>query len=124
MSIVDAAGEPLRKALASKPLVVKPNRSELAKTLDTPIESDAAFRDAIKQLIALGPSWAVVTRRQGRRGRLGRRDILARALAEGEAINPIGSGDALAAGLASAISRGQRLPERVSWPSPAARRTR
>src|SRR5688500_16233511 len=61
MTIVDAAGEPLRRALGSKPLVVKPNRSELAKTLATPIESDAAFRDAIRQLIALGPAWAVIT---------------------------------------------------------------
>jgi tagatose 6-phosphate kinase len=111
MSIVDASGEPLRKALASKPLVVKPNRSELAKTLDTPIESDAALRDSIKQLIALGPTWAVVT--QGRDGAI---------ISDGEqfwrvrspqvkAINPIGSGDSLAAGLASAISRGQRLPD-------------
>jgi tagatose 6-phosphate kinase len=111
ISIVDAAGEPLRRALASKPLVVKPNRSELAKTLDTPIESEAAFRDAIRQLVAQGPSWAVIT--EGKAGAV---------VSDGEtfwrvrspkvdAINPIGSGDALAAGLASAIARGQRLPE-------------
>ena len=111
MSIVDAAGEPLRKALASKPLAVKPNRSELAKTLDTPIESDAALRDAIKQLIALGPAWAVVT--EGKAGAVvsdGEKFWRVRS-PKVEAINPIGSGDALAAGLASAISRGQRLPE-------------
>jgi tagatose 6-phosphate kinase len=111
MTIVDAAGEPLRRALASKPLIVKPNRSELAKTLDTPIESDPAFREAIKQLIDSGPAWAVVT--EGKAGAI---------VSDGEefwrvrspkvdAINPIGSGDALAAGLASAISRGQHLPE-------------
>ena len=111
MTIVDAAGEPLRRALASKPLVVKPNRAELAKTLDTPIESEAAFRDAIRQLVGQGPSWAVVT--EGKAGAV---------VSDGQtfwrvrspkvaAINPIGSGDALAAGLASAISRGQRLPE-------------
>jgi tagatose 6-phosphate kinase len=111
ISIVDAAGEPLRRALASKPLVVKPNRSELAKTLDTPIESEAAFRDAIRQLVAQGPSWAVIT--EGKAGAV---------VSDGEtfwrvrspkvdAINPIGSGDALAAGLASAIARGQGLPE-------------
>ena len=111
ISIVDAAGEPLRRALASKPLVVKPNRAELAKTLDTPIESDAAFRDAIKQLIAQGPSWAVVT--EGKAGAVvsdGETFWRVRS-PKVEAINPIGSGDALAAGLASAISRGQRLPE-------------
>jgi tagatose 6-phosphate kinase len=111
MSIVDASGEPLAKALASKPLVVKPNRAELARTLDAPIESDGALRDAIKQLVARGTTWAVVT--QGKDGAV---------VSDGEqfwrvhsprvkAINPIGSGDSVAAGLASAISRGQRLPD-------------
>jgi tagatose 6-phosphate kinase len=110
-TIVDASGEPLRRALPARPLVVKPNRSELARTLDAPIESDAALRDAIRQLVALGPHWVVVT--QGKDGAV---------VSDGDrfwrvrpprvaAVNPIGSGDALAAGLASAISRGQRLPE-------------
>ena len=111
MTIVDASGEPLRRALKSKPLVVKPNRSELAKTLDTPIESDAALRDAIKQLVALGPAWAVVT--EGKAGAVasdGERFWRVRS-PQVKAINPIGSGDALAAGLASAIARGQRLPD-------------
>lgn len=111
MTLIDAAGEPLRRALASKPLVVKPNRIELAKTLDTPIESDAAFRDAIKHLIAQGPAWAVVT--EGKAGAVvsnGESFWRVRS-PRVEAINPIGSGDSVAAGLASAISRGQRLPE-------------
>ena len=110
-SILDAAGEPLNRALASRPLVVKPNRSELARSLDTPIESDAAFRDAIKQLIALGPQWAIVT--------AGADPV---TVSDGDhfwritpprvnAISPIGSGDALAAGIASALSRGQKLPD-------------
>jgi tagatose 6-phosphate kinase len=110
-AIVDAAGEPLRRALAARPLVVKPNRAELAKSLDTPIESDAALRDAMKQLIEMGPAWCLVT--QGKEGavisdgdrfwRIGSPRV--------KAINPIGSGDSLAAGLASAIARGQPLPD-------------
>ena len=48
--IVDASGEPLRRALATKPFIVKPNRAELARTLDTPLESDNALRDAIRRL--------------------------------------------------------------------------
>jgi tagatose 6-phosphate kinase len=110
-AIVDATGEPLRRALPARPLVVKPNRGELAKTLDTPIESDHALRDAIKRLIDLGPAWAVVT--QGKEPAVvsdGHKFWRVRSPAV-EAVNPIGSGDALAAGLASAISRGQRLPD-------------
>lgn len=110
-TILDASGEPLRRALASKPFIVKPNRSELAKTLDTPIESDAALRDAIKELIDLGPTWTIVS--EGKAGAIvsdGKTFGRVRS-PQIEAINPIGSGDALAAGLASAISRGQRMPE-------------
>lgn len=110
-AIVDATGEALRRALPARPLVVKPNRAELAKTLDVPIESDAALRDAVKKLISLGPAWAVVT--QGKDGAIvsdGEAFWRVRS-PRVEAVNPIGSGDSLAAGLASAISRGQRLPE-------------
>src|SRR5207248_975991 len=109
--VLDAAGEPLERALASRPLVVKPNRSELAKTLDVPIESDAALRDAIRKLIELGPAWALVT--QGKDGAVvsdGQKFWRIRP-PQVKAINPIGSGDSLAAGVASAISRGQRMPD-------------
>lgn len=110
-AIVDASGEPLRRALASRPFVVKPNRAELAKTLDTPLESDDALRHAIRRLIAMGPQWAVVTAGKDPAvvsdgARFWR--IIAPPV---KAISPIGSGDALAAGLASALSRGQRMPD-------------
>ena len=96
--------------LAARPLVVKPNRSELAKTLDVPIESDSALRDAIKQLIELGPHWAVIT--EGKAGVIvsdGERFWRIRSPAV-KAISAIGSGDALAAGLACAIARGESMP--------------
>ncbi len=110
-TVIDASGEPLRRALAARPLIVKPNRAELAKTLDTPIESDAALRDAIKQLIDLGPHWAVIT--EGKAGAIvsNASQFWRVRSPKVEAVNPIGSGDSLAAGLASAISRGQRMPD-------------
>src|SRR5207248_753543 len=104
--ILDASGEPLARALASRPLVVKPNRSELARTLDVPIESEAALRDAIHKLIDLGPTWALIT--QGKDGAIvsdGQSFWRIRS-PQVKAINPIGSGDSLAAGVASALSRG------------------
>ena len=110
-SIVDATGEPLRQALSHRPMVVKPNRAELAKALDTSIESDEQLRGAIKQLLSRGPAWAVVT--EGKAGATvsdGQRFWRVRPPAV-QAISPIGSGDALAAGLACAIARGQSMPE-------------
>ncbi|MEO6434978.1 MAG: PfkB family carbohydrate kinase, partial [Tepidisphaeraceae bacterium] len=95
----------------ARPFLVKPNRAELAKTLDISIELDAALRDAIKRLIAMGPAWAIVT--QGKDGAIvsdGSRFWRVRS-PKIVAVNPIGSGDSLAGGLACALSRGQQMPE-------------
>jgi fructose-1-phosphate kinase PfkB-like protein len=62
-------------------------------------------------VVALGAHWVVVT--QGKDGVVasdGQRFWRVRS-PRVAAVNPIGSGDALAAGLASAISRGQRMPD-------------
>lgn len=110
-SVVDAAGEPLRHALPHRPMIVKPNRGELAKALDVSVESDADLRDAIKRLIELGPAWTVVT--QGKAGAIvsdGGKFWRVRS-PQVQTINPIGSGDAVAAGLACAIARGEAMPD-------------
>lgn len=110
-TILDAAGEPLRQALSKRPFVVKPNRSELARTLDLPIDSDAALRDAMKRLIALGPQWAIVT--EGKVGLTisdGRQFWRLRS-PQVKTVNPIGSGDSLAAGSACALVRGEAMPQ-------------
>jgi tagatose 6-phosphate kinase len=112
-TILDASGEPLRQALPKRPFVVKPNRSELAKTLNTPIGSDKELRDAIKRLIDLGPSWAIVT--EGKSGVTvsdGKQFWRIRS-PHVKVISPIGSGDSLAAGVACALARGQSMPEAV-----------
>lgn len=107
-TILDAAGEPLRQALPARPFLIKPNRSELAKTLGTPIETDNELRDAIKQLNA---DWTVIT--EGKSGAMvsnGKQFWRFRPPAV-QAINPIGSGDSLAAGIACGLSRGQPMPD-------------
>jgi 1-phosphofructokinase family hexose kinase len=109
--ILDTRGEPLRKALAEHPTVVKPNRLELAETTPYPIDSDEALRRAILDLLRTGPQWAIITD--------GSRPALA---CDGQhfwritpprikPVNPIGSGDAFAAGLAIALTESHSLPE-------------
>lgn len=109
-TVLDTRGDPLRAALAEKPTVVKPNRFELAETVDYPIDSDDALRHAIADLLAKGPRWAVITD--------GPRDAIA---ADGSTfyrvtpptitpLNPIGSGDAFAAGLTLALVDNKDLP--------------
>src|SRR5581483_1513850 len=43
-AVVDAKGIPLRKAAAARPMVVKPNRAELAATVGVAIDSADALR--------------------------------------------------------------------------------
>ena len=108
--VLDARGEPLRQALAEKPTVVKPNRQELQETVSFPIDDESSLHAAIREMIRQGPRWAVITD--------GPRDAIA---SDGEhfwritpptivAVNPIGSGDALGAGLAMALLEGHDLP--------------
>jgi tagatose 6-phosphate kinase len=109
--ILDAKGEPLDWALEQHPTIVKPNRAELAETLDADVDDEDALRGAMRQMIVRGAQWVIVT--SGTRPTLvtdGRRFWMI-ATPQVEAINPIGSGDSLAAGLAAGVARGQDPPE-------------
>lgn len=105
-TIVDASGEPLKEALARRPFLVKPNRSELARTMGT-----EDIKVGVAQLIEAGASWAIIT--QGKAGSIvsdGKRfwNMVAPQV---QVVSAIGSGDAYAAGVAVAVVRGQSLPE-------------
>ncbi len=109
--LIDAQGEPLRRALPMRPLLVKPNRSELEATTSIHIDSVAALRAGIQRLLEAGPQWAAVT--MGSQGVVvsdGRQFWQIRP-PRVQAINPIGSGDAFAAGLAASLLAGQTLPQ-------------
>jgi 1-phosphofructokinase family hexose kinase len=108
--VLDTRGEPLRQALAHRPTVVKPNLQELAETVSHPITDDASLRRAILELLDQGPRWAVITN--------GPHDAIASdsqsfwkiTPPKIKPVNPIGSGDAFAAGLAIALAAGDDLP--------------
>ncbi|WP_428937394.1 1-phosphofructokinase family hexose kinase [Fontivita pretiosa] len=108
--ILDAVGQPLLRALPHRPHIVKPNQSELSRTLERDLPDEKAVGEAMRELIARGAEWVVTTR--------GPKDTL---LTNGESfwrvttpkvqvVSAIGSGDAFAAGLAFALSSGQELP--------------
>ena len=110
-AVLDFRGEGLLGVLDLKPYVVKPNREELARTVGRPLESDESL---------LGAD----ARAEPPRGRVGRRDPgtgaglchFGRKLPGGctlrpprPLVNPIGSGDALAATIAWATRAGRPL---------------
>ena len=99
--VLDFRGEGLFSVLDLKPYVVKPNREELGQTFGRSLDDDADLLAAMRELNRLGAQWVVVT--QGAAGRLGQflgavyRLVPPRIA---EVVNPIGCGDALAAGIA------------------------
>lgn len=106
-AILDARGAELLAALAYRPLVVKPNRAELAGTLGRDLSDDSALLSAMRELNAAGAQWTLIT--QGKQA-VWLTSIKAtyRLLPPkvDHVVNPIGCGDALTAGMAWALSRG------------------
>jgi tagatose 6-phosphate kinase len=114
--LLDVRGPELLLALERRPLVVKPNRDELAVTVGRPLPRDEDVHEAMAELNDRGAGWVVVSAgkqavwvRGG--GRLYRIDPphLDRI------VNPIGCGDVLAAGIAAAIVRGSEPVEAVRF---------
>jgi 1-phosphofructokinase family hexose kinase len=111
--ILDTQGEPLLVALERRPFVVKPNREELARSLNRCIESDAGLHNAMLELCHRGAGWVVVTQGKERVWICSERELVSVVPPPADVVNPIGSGDCLAAGIAVGLSRGDDLPDAV-----------
>jgi tagatose 6-phosphate kinase len=109
-TVLDASGSSLLKALKWHPLVVKPNVSEIERTLDADVDDEPSLRGAMRELVAMGAGWVVVTR--------GAQSVL---ITNGKAfweivppkvavVSPIGSGDATAAGIMAGLADGMDVP--------------
>jgi tagatose 6-phosphate kinase len=109
--ILDAHGAPLARALAMRPLVVKPNRQELAAMVGKAIEDDGALREAMIELHRLGAQWVIIT--MGRAGAIASDGKLFWKIPaiKVATVSAIGSGDAFAAGLAAEVADGREVPE-------------
>ncbi len=115
-ALLDIRGPELLAALDRRPLVVKPNREELAATLGRPLVDDHALITAMAELNDRGAQWVLISE--------GKRSVWLRG--QGNAyrfeppqldqfVNPIGCGDVLAAGVAAAIVDGVAVPEAVRF---------
>lgn len=120
-AVLDIRGPELAAALPRRPLVVKPNREELAKTFGRELHTEAELISAMRQLNRDGAQWVVVS--------AGKDAVLATNGEEvyrlfppavEKVVNPIGCGDALAAGMAVAIERGAEVIDAVRYGMAAA----
>lgn len=114
--VLDARGPELLAALACRPSVVKPNREELALTVGRELPDRASVLSALRGLIEAGAGAVVVT--QGKSGVWIMDAESAWELTPptvAPVVNPIGSGDCLAAGIALGLAGGDTLVNAVRF---------
>ena len=114
--LLDIRGPELLLTLDCRPLVIKPNREELAATVGRSLAEDDDLLRAMADLHCRGAQWVVVSE--------GKKAVWVRGTSGtfrleppqiDRAANPIGCGDALAAGIAAALTRGVDPPEAVRF---------
>jgi tagatose 6-phosphate kinase len=112
--VLDFRGDGLLAALEFKPLVVKPNREELGHTVGHPLDDDRQLLDAMRMLNHRGAQWVVVTHGAEPVWVSSATNVY-RLIAPkvDQVVNPIGSGDSMAAGLAWAVHNGHNMLDAV-----------
>jgi 1-phosphofructokinase family hexose kinase len=110
-AVLDCRGAELLSALDRRPFLVKPNREELAATLQLTMTNDTELLHAMHALRQRGAEWVVVTHGKEAVWAAGPGVTLRLEPPTITAVNPIGSGDCLAAGLAWSLAGGAEVPE-------------
>ena len=113
--MIDGSGSLLRYALSSHPFLVKPNKEELQKTLGEKIDSKDALLKATRQLVKEGAQNVLVTDGSPVAWLLTTNDFYKITAPSLEVVNPIGSGDAIAAGIALKQVLGETLISSVKF---------
>lgn len=99
LTVVDADGELLLRALSCAPFLVKPNREELEAVLGRSLKTDPDLIDGARELqtlgarnvlVSLGGDGALLLTEAGEIYRMG--------AAEGKLVNSVGAGDSMLAG--------------------------
>jgi 1-phosphofructokinase family hexose kinase len=104
--ILDARGPELLLTLKHRPWLVKPNRSELATTLGKSLDTDSDVHAAMQELVAQGAQRVLISNGAAPAWFLDGDNLYQFTPPRvAKVINPIGSGDCLAAGIAHALDQ-------------------
>jgi tagatose 6-phosphate kinase len=109
--ILDARGPELLEALSEKPFLIKPNREELAATVGQNLSQDAALKSAMQEMNQRGAQWVLVTEGKKNVWLSGEGKLFRVHPPIVPIINPIGSGDCVAAGVAASLLQGKEPQE-------------
>jgi 1-phosphofructokinase family hexose kinase len=113
-AVLDARGVEMLAALDCQPLVVKPNREELARTLNRNLDANDGLHAAMCELNERGAQWVIVTSGPDALWASHDGDVYRFEPPRVEHVqNPIGSGDCLAAGIAWATVSGVDMPQAI-----------
>ena len=118
--VLDASGAELLEALTCRPMCVKPNREELARTLGQELSSDEQLKDAMNELNCRGAEWVLVSHGADALWASSNGSFYTFSPARVPVVNPIASGDCLAAGVAWALRAGSEMPEAIRFGMAAA----
>lgn len=110
-AIVDCRGPELLAALAARPFCVKPNREELARTCGRALDTAGALHAAMRELNERGAEWVVITAGQEAVWASSRDELLRVQPPTVAVVNPIASGDCLAAGMAWGLVQGRAFED-------------
>jgi tagatose 6-phosphate kinase len=110
-AVLDIRGPALLQALEHRPFLVKPNREELGQTFGRSLEDDYDAGWAANQLLAKGAEWVLLSAGGGRAWLGSASGSWFAEPPRVEVVNPIGSGDCLAAGVAWGLWQGLDVPE-------------
>ena len=106
-AVLDFRGKGLLSVLDLKPYVVKPNREELARTVGRELNDDRDLIAAMRSLNERGAAWVVITQGAGPVWMTSSKEVFRLDAPPVDVIvNPIASGDAMAAGIAWATRDG------------------
>jgi len=119
IAVVDAQGPALTEALKDCPDLIKPNRQELAATVNRELADRAAVMAAMCELAQRGARRIVVTAGKEPTLAFDGRSHWQIQSPRVDVANPIGSGDAFCAGLLWSLLRGEDLGEACRWAAAA-----
>lgn len=118
-TVLDSYGLSLKRAWAAAPTIVKPNRHEYAMTFGKSLRGIRSVRAALDEALNLGIECAVMTDGAG---------VTYAATKQGywkiqnpriRAVNPVGSGDAMVAGILYGLKQGWDFPRSLVFGSAA-----
>jgi tagatose 6-phosphate kinase len=119
-TIVDISGPYLTAAIAERPTVIKPNREEWERAFGRKLPDTGAIARSVRPVLAEGVRWAVISLGAGGALFFKKEASWRVRVPKIAAVNAVGCGDALAAGIAKGLSAGWQDEEMIRFSSAVA----